>query len=180
MFRHEVFLLLSEVTEVLGRAAGEDLTRWDSGTLGEDCTSGHDSEGLDLGVAGDSRSHANKRVVLESACIERHIGSNVNVLTNDNSVASLLGRASDVNLVLNGSVLADRDLGGISTDDDAVPERGSLTEANISDHGSVRSNPITLIKSRKQVSTIGDGKVMRARDLHLEDGGIWRLRRRRI
>lgn len=144
MLSHQVSLFLSEVAKVSGGSACEDLSRWDSSALSDDGASGDNSERFNLSSTANCRAHANEGVVFESAGIELRIWSNIHVLPNSHLVASLLSVASDSSQVLDGRVFADSDRCSIASDNNTVPERGSFTEADVSDHGSVWSNPITL------------------------------------
>ena len=85
-----------------------------------------------------------KGIVFKSTIIERRVGTNVNVLTNGHFIAVLCSIAADSSVVLDSGVLAHANFSGVTTHNYTVPERGSLSETNISDHSSVRSDPVSL------------------------------------
>jgi len=141
---HQMLLLLSKITEVLGGGASEDLSRGDSDSFLDDSSGRNDSEGLNVSATADGSSHTNESVVVDSASVESGISTDIAVLTDCDLVSSLLSVASNTGQVLNGTVLANGDLSSVSADDNTVPERCTFHEAHVSDDSSVRGNPVTL------------------------------------
>lgn len=129
-----------------------------------------------------SGTHADECIIFERARVEGGIWTDVTILSNINSVAGLASIATDTCQILNSRVLANVDLGGVSTDNDAVPYRGSFSKTYISDNCSIRSDPITLLKELNQdiinkytLKTI-DTYVEETRELRVRNGNTAKRR----
>jgi len=142
VFSHKVFLFLSEVTEVSGRASSEDLASRDGDVSFNDSSSRDDSKAFDSCTSVYSCSHTDEAEVLNSTGIKAGVRADLNVVSNGNLIACGGVVASDVNVVLDDGVLADVNSGLVSTDDNSVPERSSFSKIDITDDSGIRRDPV--------------------------------------
>jgi len=141
---HQVLLLLSPITEVSGGRSSENLARWHSDSFWDDSASGNDSEGFDLSAAANACPHTNEGVVFESASVQADISTNVDVLADRDFITGLLSVTANAGQILDRRVLSNVDFGGVTTDDNAMPEGAALAKLDVTDNCSVRCNPVAL------------------------------------
>ena len=139
-----MFLLLSQITKVLSRGACPYLTRWNGNSLLDYGTSWDNSKWFYSSSTSHWGSHTYERVVLQSASIERNIGTDIYILSNCNLVSCLSSIACYSSQVLNCWILADSNGSSVSSDYRSMPEWWSFSESNITNHSGVWSYPITL------------------------------------
>lgn len=82
MLTHEVLFLLSNITKVLSGGTSPDLTRGEAFVFCEGRAGCEDTKCLNLCVTVNLRTHTDKGVVFNSACVKRSISSDIAIITN--------------------------------------------------------------------------------------------------
>lgn len=144
MLAHYVLLFLGEVAQVSSRTASPDLARRNFRVGWNDGAGRNHSERFDTSSALHSGAHANEGVIFERARVKANISPHVHVLSNDDLVALLLRQRPYTRQILQRRIFANRNRSLISTQNDTVPQARSLAQLHITDHCSVRSNPVGL------------------------------------
>ena len=137
-------LVVREVAHVLGRVARPELSRRNTTSRRHDAASCKDRVGLDEGTIENDRAHANERIVLNGARVERAAMADSDVVANVcawGQARTRGARCVDDCTVLHVRAVANTHLIEVASDHDVVEDRGIVADLNVAYDRGVWSDP---------------------------------------
>ncbi|KAJ8566652.1 hypothetical protein ON010_g6470 [Phytophthora cinnamomi] len=137
-------LVVREVAHVLGRVAGPELTGRDTAARGHDAAGGDDGVGLHQGAVQDDGAHADERVVLDRARVERAAVADGHVVA-DVGARGQPGRGGagrvDDRAVLHVGAVADAHLVEVAADHHVVEHGRVVADLHVAHDRGVGGHP---------------------------------------
>jgi len=141
VFSDQVLLLLTQVAQVPGGRSSVNLTRRNRSIRRHVGSSGHDGKALDDAAFSDGCSHADVGKAFEDTVIKSGVGSDVNIIFDvHRSIRLRVG--SNPAVVLDHRVATDSDFRKVTSEFDAVPDRGPFLHSHVSNENCVGGNPV--------------------------------------